>query len=369
MLTEQIVHGPYRPDTGEVIPAIRIPEGEGESLPFISIVLPTWREEKYIENCLNCILSQNYPLYRMEILVVDGMSTDRTREIVTQFSKRYPQVRLLDNPQRLQAPGLNKGILSSRGMYIIRMDAHSEYARDYLRNCVMTLQKTKADNVGGPARTKAKSFFQRMVSHALNSRLGTGGASFRHGGKDGYVDTVFPGAFRRQALQRVGLFDPGAITNEDAEINQRILASGGKIYLSSDIECYYYPRDSVKSLAVQYFKYGRGRARTVLKHRQILRISSFLPFLFVFGLMALFAIGAFFEPALWLALGASALYVGALIGESIRMAAKNEWRCALVLPLVFMISHVFHALGVGWGLLYYSYNPDWLKQAPPLLQP
>ena len=356
-----------RPAIHDNGPLLEKSESDDGDWPFVSIVLPTWREEHYIEACLNSILTQSYPLARLEILVVDGMSTDATREIVTRIAARFHQVKLLDNPQRLQSAGMNRGILASTGSIIIRMDAHSEYGQDYVRRCVETLQKTGADNVGGPQRPRARTFFQRMVAYALNSKLGTGGAAFRHEGKDGYVDTVFPGAFRRGALQRVGLFDPGAITNEDAEINQRIIESGGKVYLSSSIECWYYPRDSIRGLAIQYFKYGRGRARTVLKHGNILRISSFLPFFFFFGTLGLLGLGGFLPAALYAGLGLGAIYAMAITLESLRIAVRHERYCALMLPAVFFTTHLAHACGVAWGLIYYSYDPDWKWQSPPTL--
>ena len=202
---------------------------------------------------------------------------------------------------------------------------------------------------------------------ALSSRLGTGGVAYRHG-QDGYVDTVFLGAFRREALRRVGLFDPGAITNEDAEINQRILASGGTIYLNSAIQCYYYPRDNIRALALQYFKYGRGRARTFLKHKQIVRLGSFAPFVFVFGTLSLLALGTVMPAAFWTAVGLLAVYATAILGEGLRLAFRHEWACAAVLPAIFAASHVAHACGVGWGLLYYAYNADWKRRSPPRLQ-
>jgi len=369
--TEQKLHGPVtpvcRPGSGDFGPAIEIRD-EGGSLPLVSIVLPTWCEEKYIESCLRSVLNQKYPIFRMEILVVDGLSPDRTREIVKRMSTEFPQIRLLDNPERLQSFGLNRAIQASHGTIIIRMDAHSEYGPDYIRTCVETLRRTGADNVGGPQRPKARNFFQRMIAHGLGSRLGTGGAPCRHDGKDGFVDTVFPGAFRRQALQRVGLFDPGAITNEDAEINQRIIASGGKVYLSSSIECYYFPRESVTSLFIQYFRYGRGRARTVLKHGQILRLSSFLPFLFFSAIVGLLALSLLLPQAAWGAAGLAALYATALVAEGVRVATKTEWACAALLPIVFATMHLSHAAGVAWGVLYYSHNPDWMHTSPPLLQ-
>lgn len=349
------------------MPALDFANDDG-NVPIVSVILPTWCEEKYIERCLCSILNQSYPLHRMEVLVVDGMSTDETRSIVRRIAANYPQVKLLDNPQRLQAPGMNKAITASCGTIIIRADAHSEYGPTYIRTCVNTLLTTGADNVGGPQRPKARTPFQRLMALALNSKLGTGGAPCRHEGKDGYVDTVFPGAFRRQALQRVGLFDPGAITNEDAEINQRIIASGGKVYLSSKIECYYYPRDSIKALAIQYFRYGRGRARTLLKHGQVLRVSSFLPFLFVSGTLSLLLIGAFFTPALYAGIAALALYAGCVLAEGARVARRHGASCLYALPAIFSTMHFSHAAGVGWGLLYYGFNRDWTRYAPPILQ-
>ena len=371
--TEQKFHGTIglieKIGTSGRSPLLEPPPDHNDRWPLVSIVLPTWREERYIQTCLECILGQDYPAHRLEVLVVDGMSDDRTREIVRGFSKQHPQIRLLDNRDRLQSPGLNLGIQASRGSIVVRMDAHSEYAPDYIRKCVETLRLTGSDNVGGPQRPRARNFFQRMVACALDSRLGTGGAAFRHAGRDGYVDTVFPGAFRREALRRVGLFDPGAITNEDAEINQRIIESGGKIYLNSDIQCYYYPRESFRSLAWQYFRYGRGRARTFLKHRNVLRISSFVPFLFVFGCLSLLLLGLIFSAALWAAGGLLGVYALGLLGESARLAVRqDDWHCTLWLPPIFAASHVPHAFGVAWGLAYYTFNPDWKRLAPPALR-
>ncbi|HEY3323207.1 MAG TPA: glycosyltransferase family 2 protein [Planctomycetota bacterium] len=367
----EIVHGSGQiicePGTGAFSPVIPIRK-DGGNLPLVSIVIPTWCEERYIADCLHSILAQDYPVSRMEILVVDGMSPDRTREIVKRIGTTCPQIRLLDNPERLQAAGLNRAISMSRGNFILRIDAHAEYASDYVRTCVETLRETGADNVGGPQLPKARTFFQKMVAFALHSPLGTGGAPCRSEGKDGYVDTVFPGAFRRQTLQRVGLFDPGAITNEDAEINQRIIASGGRIYLNSAIKCFYYPRESLRGLARQYFRYGRGRARTVLKHGQFLRLGSFLPFAFFTGLLCLLLLGLFWTPGLWLAAAAAGMYAAGIIAEGARMAIKHQWACAFMLPLVFVTLHLSHAVGVAWGLLYYSSNPDWIHLNPPLLQ-
>src|SRR6187551_2138562 len=233
--------------------------------PRVTIAMPAYNEERYIEACIASVQAQDYPKDLIEILVADGRSTDRTREILAHLAAADPRIKVIDNPERLQAAGLGHLVKQAHGDVIVRMDVHCEYAPDYVRKCVETLERTGADNVGGAQRAKAKTGFQRALCAALASPLGVGGAKYRSSEAEGFVDTVFLGAFRRRVFETIGLWDPAAITNEDSELNQRILEAGGKIYLSKDIVVHYFPRDSFKALAKQYFRYGRGRARTLIK--------------------------------------------------------------------------------------------------------
>ncbi|HEY5938435.1 MAG TPA: glycosyltransferase family 2 protein, partial [Kofleriaceae bacterium] len=251
--------------------------------PRVTIAMPSFNEEGYIAACIASVQAQDYPPDLIEILVADGRSTDRTREILAELSTVDPRIRMIDNPARLQAAGLGLLVKAATGDIIVRMDVHAEYAPDYVRTCVETLERTGADNVGGAQRAKAKTFFQRALCAALESPLGVGGARYRSSEAEGFVDTVFLGAFRRRVFETIGLWDPGAITNEDAELNQRILDAGGQIYLSRDIVVHYFPRDSFKSLATQYYRYGRGRARTLLKLGRFPTIRPLVPFLVVTG--------------------------------------------------------------------------------------
>src|SRR5947208_10254810 len=225
--------------------------------PAVTIAMPAFNEERYIEACIASVQAQDYPRELIEILIADGRSTDRTREIAARLAAEDDRIKLVDNPARLQAAGLGRLVKHAHGDVIVRMDVHCEYAPDYVRKCVETLERTGADNVGGAQRAKARTFFQRALCAALASPLGVGGAKYRSADAEGFVDTVFLGAFRRRVFETVGLWDPGAITNEDAELNQRILDSGGQVYLSRDIVVHYFPRDSFRSLAKQYFRYGR----------------------------------------------------------------------------------------------------------------
>ncbi len=321
----------------------------------VTIAMPAFNEEHYIEACIASVQAQDYPPELIEILVADGRSTDRTREILARLAEADPRIRMVDNPARLQAAGLGLLVKESTGDVIVRMDVHAEYAPDYVRKCVETLERTGADNVGGAQRAKAKSPFQRALCAALESPLGVGGARYRSAEAEGFVDTVFLGAFRRKVFETIGLWDPGAITNEDAELNQRILDAGGHIYLSRDIVVHYFPRESLRTLAKQYYRYGRGRARTLLKLGTVPTIRPFGPFLMVTGAAAMLA----FPPAWPLVPPAFATYALATGAEAVRVGHRLGARGIATVWAIFPTLHVSHGLGVAAGFLRYLRKPDW----------
>jgi glycosyltransferase involved in cell wall biosynthesis len=323
--------------------------------PRVTIAMPSYNEEHYIEACIASVQAQDYPRELVEVLVADGRSTDRTREILARLSDADPRIKVVDNPARLQAAGLGLLVKQATGDVIVRMDVHAEYAPDYVRKCVETLERTGADNVGGAQRAKAKTFFQRALCAALESPLGVGGARYRSSEAEGFVDTVFLGTFRRRVFETVGLWDPGAITNEDAELNQRILDSGGQIYLSRDIVVHYFPRDSLKGLAKQYFKYGRGRARTLLKLGRFPTVRPLIPFLVVSGAAALVLL-----PPLWpIAPAAFAAYALATGAEAVRMGSKLGPAAIPTVWSIFPVLHAAHGVGFAAGLVQYLRKPDW----------
>lgn len=327
-------------------------------LPTVTIAMPAYNEENYIEACIASVQAQDYPKDQIEILVADGRSTDKTLDILARLSAEDPRIKVIDNPARLQAAGLGQLVKAASGDIIVRMDVHCEYAPDYVRKCVETLERTGADNVGGAQRAKAKSFFQRALCAALDSPLGVGGAKYRSADSEGFVDTVFLGAFRRKVFETVGLWDPGAITNEDSELNQRILESGGQIYLSRDIIVHYFPRDSLKTLAKQYYKYGRGRARTLLKLGSFPTLRPALPFLMVCGGATLLTL-----PPLWpLAPIAFATYALATGAEAVRVGGKLGPKAVPLIWAMFPTLHVSHGVGFAAGLLQYFRKPDWPEQ-------
>jgi len=323
--------------------------------PRVTIGMPAYNEEHYIEACIASVQAQDYPRNLIEILVADGRSTDRTRDLLARLAAADPRIRVIDNPARLQAAGLGLLVKQAIGDIFVRMDVHCEYAPDYVRKCVETLERTGADNVGGAQRAKAKTFFQRALCAALTSPLGVGGAKYRSADAEGFVDTVFLGAFRRRVFETIGLWDPGAITNEDAELNQRILDSGGQIYLSRDIVVHYFPRDSFKTLATQYYKYGRGRARTLIKLGSFPNLRPVAPFAMVAGATALIAL-----PPLWpLAPLAFATYALATGAEAVRVGSQLGPRAIPMVWAMFPVLHASHGVGFAAGLLQYLRNPDW----------
>ena len=326
-----------------------------DTLPLVTVAMPCFNEEGYIEACIESVQQQDYPADRIEILVADGRSTDRTREVLERLATADPRIRVIDNPDRLQAAGMNRMITAARGDVVVRMDVHCEYAPDYISACVEVMRRTGADNVGGAQRARARTRFQRALCAALDSPLGVGGAAYRSPDREGVVDTVFLGAFRRAVFDTIGMYDPRAITNEDAELNQRLLDAGGTIYLSRDIQVHYYPRDSFRTLARQYFRYGLGRARTLIKHRRLPTVRPMLPFFMVVGGSALLATWPL-QPFTVPALGSYALVTAV---EAVRVGRKAGWSAVPIVWAIFPTLHVAHGLGFGYGAARYLVAPDW----------
>jgi succinoglycan biosynthesis protein ExoA len=324
-------------------------------LPFVTIAMPCLNEAAYIDACVRSVLAQDYPADRLEILVADGGSTDGTLDVLRRLEEADPRVRVVPNPRRIQAAGMNEVIRAARGDVVVRMDVHCEYAPDYVRRCIEVLAETGADNVGGAQRSRAQTWFQRALCAALDSPLGVGGAKYRSADNEGDVDTVFLGAFRRSVFETAGMYDPGAVTNEDAELNQRILDGGGRVYLSKKIVVHYYPRSNFRALAKQYFAYGRGRARTLCKHGSLPSWRPLLPFAFVAG-GASVLLSPRLRPLAPLAFGAYAALTGA---EALRQGLREGVRAVPIVWAIFPVMHVSHGVGFAVGLARYLREPDW----------
>jgi succinoglycan biosynthesis protein ExoA len=272
------------------------------SYPTLTVGIPTYNESEHIERVIRGFLATDYPNL-IEVFVADGGSTDNTEDIVKTLSLEDPRVKFIHNPLKIQSAGLNVIIEKCKGEIFLRADAHSDYASDYIEKCVEALIESKALNAGGAQRFVAKYHFQAAVALSSKSILGNGGARYRDPNYEGFVDTVYLGCFWRSALLEVSasetaykelpvnedfelnlrlskmVFDNTQITNQDAELNQRLINRNPKaIYQSKKIKTWYYPRKTWKSLLLQYFKYGRGRYLTSSKHPWMSQIRGMIPF-------------------------------------------------------------------------------------------
>ena len=314
-----------------------------------SVVIPLRNEEAYIEQCLQSLLRQDYPADQLEVLLVDGMSTDRTCAIIEDYSARYPYMVLLNNPHKTVPFAMNIGIRAARGRYIVRLDAHSAYADNYITKCIEFLEKTGADNVGGVAETRGEGFWGSAIALMLSSRFGVGNSAFRIGAEDGYVDTVPFGAFRREVFEKYGYYDERLTRNQDNEMNYRIRKNGGKIYLTNEIKLTYFSRSTIRGIAKMAFQNGKWNVITSFLCPGTMGVRHFVPFAFVLSLLLWPLAGLLFNSGFFLKCLALelALYLCLNIGFSLAIALKNSFKYFLALLLLFPLFHICY----GWGSL------------------
>lgn len=316
--------------------------------PEVSIIVPCLNEEATIELLLGAILTQNYSLDALEVVVADGMSEDGTRDRISRFQTHNPGLRihLVDNPDRVIPAGLNRAIQASAGDYIIRLDAHSIPSQDYVRRCVDILASGKAENVGGAWDIRARSdgWVANSIAAAAGHPIGVGDAHYRFGNKAGYVDTVPFGAFDRQIFDQIGLFDEKLLTNEDYELNARIRKTGGKIWFDPGIRSIYFSRESFGALARQYFRYGFWKWQMLKSNPKTLRWRQALPPLFVSGLALLLFASPWILLSRWLLLGIILLYFFILFISSIPFALRSR-----KLTLVFGVPVAIATMHFSWG--------------------
>jgi hypothetical protein len=255
------------------------------------------------------------------------------------------------NPDRIVSSGLNAAIREAQGKVILRMDAHTEYAPDYIRQCLAVMRETRADNVGGPAATKSDGFVQSAICAAYHSNFSVGGASFHKLSYEGYVDTVPYGCWRRQTFERIGMFDEQLVRNQDDEFNLRLVRAGGRIWQSPKIKSWYKPRPSLKSLFEQYKQYGYWKVRVLQKHKIPASMRHLVPGLFVATLFALPGLCALSSTAalLWSTLVTT--YCVCSLVASVTTARRTGWCLILLLPFVFGCYHFGYGLGFLRGVV------------------
>ncbi len=315
--------------------------------PVVSIIMPVYNESAFIDICMESLMKQTYPKDKMEWIIIDGISTDDTVEKLKKYSD-YINLHILKNEKRLVTYALNIGIQHACGKYIIRMDAHAEYAEDYIEKCIYYLEHTDADNVGGIAFTEGKGFVGKANSEILSSKFGVGNSKFRTECKSGYVDTVPFGAFRREIFDRIGLFDPELPRSEDGDFNSRIRSNGGKVFLASDIQFTYYCRNTVKGLLSQAIKNGNALFLTFRKNPKAMSLRHYIPFLFVMSLVVLPIISIFLPFFRWILAAEAVVYFLFDLFFCLKCSKRAYFFYKLIMYLVF---HISYGLGSLLGLL------------------
>ena len=282
--------------------ATPIPELIGSPLPAISVILPVLNEESHLEGAVLSVLSQDYrgPL---EIILALGPSRDRTNEIASKLASQDNRVKLLDSPTGKTAAGLNLALAASKSPVVVRVDGHAQIPNNYISLIVEILNKTGAVNVGGVMAAVGTTAFERAVAGAMRSPLGVGASRFHTGGEAGEVDTVYLGAFRREALVAIGGFDERFTRAQDWELNFRLRENGGVIYFDPRLHVTYRPRSSVGALAKQYFEYGRWRRVVSRRHSGTINYRYLAPPFALLGFSVSLVLGVllssiFFIPAL-----------------------------------------------------------------------
>lgn len=319
---------------------------------FVSVIMPVRNEADFIEQSLGAVLTQDYPHELLEVIIADGQSVDGTPQEIARLADSHPDVPVvvIENPGRIVPTGFNLALGRAHGEVIVRVDGHTIVAPDYVRQCVVALQSSGADNVGGRMEAVSHSRFGEAVSLATSTPFGVGGARFHYSEREEWVDTVYMGAWPRQIFERIGLFDEEQVRNQDDEFNYRLLERNGRILLSPNIRSCYYTRGTPRSLWRQYYQYGYWKVRVMQKHPGQMRPRQFAPPLFATTLLLALALAPFTVAGRWgLALTAGC-YAGANVAASALMARRADWRLLPLLTLTFATLHLSYGLGFLTGL-------------------
>jgi succinoglycan biosynthesis protein ExoA len=334
----------------------------------VSIIAACRNEAGHIVSLLDSLLEQDLNGMCWEAIIADGMSDDGTRAVLDTYAARHRELRVVSNPGRIASTGLNAAIRVARGQYVLRLDAHTCYARDYCWRSVAALERTGADNVGGPARMRAQGVRAQAVAAAYHSPFSTGGARFHDPNFEGWVDTVPYGCWRKTTLEELGLFDETLVRNQDDELNLRLVRAGGRVWQDPAIVSWYSPRATLWGLFRQYLQYGFWKVAVIRKHRIPGSWRHLMPAAFVLanallpaaiGLTALASARqtSAAVAAIWLAMLAA--YGVAAVVASLAAASRAGWATLPYLPVVFATYHFSYGLGFLAGMCRFGTRPEW----------
>lgn len=305
----------------------------------VSVIMPVLNEGRHLGNAVRRVLEQQWP-GRLEVILSVGPSRDGTSEIASALADDDSRVIVVENPGGRTPDALNRAVDVATGEVIVRVDGHAEIADDYIATAVATLLETGADNVGGMMDARGVTTFERAVAVAMKSPVGVGNSRFHVGGAAGPSETVYLGAFRTQAIRRIGGYDPRYTRAQDWEMNHRIRESGGLVYFTPKLRVVYRPRSSVRSLARQYFDYGRWRRVVARRHRGTINARYLAAPSMVIGVGGAALLGAWRSEALVI----PGAYLASTVLAGIYISRAEPPRVRALTPLVLMTMHW------SWGL-------------------
>ena len=319
----------------------------------VSIIIPIYNEEKYIKECILSIMQCDYDIAQMELLLVDGMSEDSTREIIRQLQQEYACITLIDNPQKIAPIAMNLGIKKAQGEYVFIVSAHASYTKSYFTKLVEHIQRLDADCVGGVLKTDVKnhSLEANAIKEVLSHPLGVGNASFRTGSTQiREVDTVAFGCYNRKTFELYGYFDEALVRNQDIELNKRIINGGGKIYLIPEVQATYYARENFTDLAKNSYANGYWNILTAYYTKKLssLSLRHFIPLLFVISLVLPVVCAPWFPKIVWVSILSLVSYLSLVIIISLKLKTHTTTLGALVRS--FLTLHISYGLGSLMGL-------------------
>ncbi len=324
-------------------------------LPFLSIIIPCKNEEKFISRCLDSVIANDYDKDKLEILVVDGMSDDGTREILGKYARKFPFIEVLENKNKYTPFALNIAIKQVKGEIIMRMDAHAAYEKEYIAKCIKYLTEYGADDVGGIWKIipQKNTFIGNAISLTQANPFGVGNASYRFAsGRPIWADTVPYFCVRKNIFDRIGLFNENLVRGQDMEFNLRLKKAGGKILLVPEIISYYFVRSDLKSFFGHSFKNGVW-AILPLKFTKIMPVSlrHLIPFFFVSAMILILILAYFFPALIFLFFLTLIVYFAVALFYSLRVLYSNGPGYFLFLPIMFFLLHFSYGLGSVWGVV------------------
>ena len=321
------------------------------NLPKVTIIIPCRNEEKFIGKCLDSLIDQDYPKEKLEILVLNGMSVDKTREIAQEYSKKNSFISFLNNPSKTTPCALNIGIKNSIGELIMRMDAHTTYQPDYVSKSVKYLIEYNADNVGGILQTlpSTNTLMAKAITLVLSNKFGTGNAFFRIGSdKPIWVDTVFGGCYKKEMLIKIGGYNEKLTRSQDMEMNMRLKKIGAKTLLAPDIIGHYYPKSTLNSFFRHNISDGIWAIYPLKFGAPIFTVRHLAPLAFVLIILITAILGIFFKIFFWLLLLELVIYFGISKIVSIKIAGKER---RLILTPYLIAAFFARHFGYGIGSL------------------